>query len=80
MAGREGSGSEFERALSLARYLTSEDLRRVRTVAYVPRAAIGHAVLVALACEEIIMDQDAVLGDAGIDESSIGPTVRGGYT
>ncbi len=79
-AGTEGRGTEFERALSLARYLTSANLQRVRTVAYVPRAAIGHAVLVALACEEIIMDPDAVLGDAGIDESVIGPTMRGGYT
>lgn len=79
-AGSEGAGSEFERALSLARFLTSPQLERVRTVAYIPRAAIGHAVLVALACEEIVMQQDAVLGDAGIDEKVIGPTIRGGYT
>ena len=79
-AGSEGAGSEFERALSLARFLTSAQLERVRTVAYIPRAAIGHAVLVALACEEIVMQQDAVLGDAGIDEKVIGPTIRGGYT
>ena len=79
-AGSQGRGSEFERSLSLARYLTSRDLERVRTVAYIPRATVGHAVLVALACEEIIMDPDAILGDAGIDETSIGPTVRSGYT
>ncbi len=78
-AGNEGSGSEFERALSLARFLTSTQMERVRTVAYIPRAAVGHAVLVALACEEIIMQPDAILGDAGIDEKAIGPTIRGGY-
>ena len=75
----DGSGSEFERALSLARFLTGPDLERVRTIAFIPEAAIGHAVLVALACEEIIMGEDAVLGDAGTGESTIGPTMRGGY-
>ena len=76
----DGSGTEFERALSLARFLTGPDLERVRTVAFIPKSATGHAVLVALACEEIIMGEDAALGDAGAGERIIGPTMRGGYT
>ena len=49
--GQSSEGSEFERALSLARYLASEKLSRVRTVAYLPSTIKGHAVLAALACE-----------------------------
>ncbi len=79
-AGSEGAGSEFERSLSLARFLTSPALRRIRTVAYIPRAVTGHAVLPVLACEQIVMGPDAILGDAGMGETSIGPTMRGGYT
>ena len=44
-----GEGSEFERSLSLARYLASDRLSRVRTVAYIPRSIRGHAVLAAIA-------------------------------
>ena len=75
-----GSGSQFERSLSLARYLASDRLRRARTVAYIPRAVQGHAVLAALACEEIVMHPDAELGDAGINDSAVDPTVRRGYS
>jgi membrane-bound ClpP family serine protease len=79
-SGSEGSGSEFERSLSLARYLTSPALKGVRTAAYIPRIVTGHAVLPVLACEQIIMSPDAILGDAGKGETGIGPTMRGGYT
>ncbi len=75
----EGRGTEFERALSLARFLTSDKIERVRTVAYVPRTIRGHAVLPVIACEEIIMHPDALLGEAGVDETSISQTVRQGY-
>jgi membrane-bound ClpP family serine protease len=78
--GSEGAGSVFEYSLSLARFLTKPALRRVHTVAYIPRAVTGHAVLPVLACEQIIMSPDAILGDAGAGESSIGPAMRGGYT
>ena len=75
-----GEGSQFERSLSLARYLASDRLSRARIVAYLPRSVKGHAVLVAMACEEIIMHPDAEFGQAGIDETSIDPTIRRGYT
>jgi membrane-bound serine protease (ClpP class) len=77
-----GAGSDFYRSLSLAKFL-SHDLRDlapgVKTVAYIPKTIKGHAVLVAMACEEIIMAPDAEIGAAGLDESTIGPTIRSGY-
>ena len=75
----QGRGSEFERCLSLARYLAGDQLSRVRTVAYLPRSICGHAVLPALACEEIIAHPEATLGRAGIDEAEIDATIRQGY-
>jgi len=77
-----GEGSNFERALSLARFIASRPMRQYKTVAFVPRSIKGHGVLVALACEEIVMAADAELGPAGIDEppnEPVDPTVRSGY-
>ncbi len=76
----DGKGSDFSRALGLARYIALDrDLSGVKTVAYIPKTIKGHAVLVAMACEEIIMAPNAEIGDAGIDETVIGPTIRSGY-
>jgi membrane-bound ClpP family serine protease len=67
--GNFGEGTDFERAFSLARYLTSSpEMSAVKTVAYLPRSIKGHGVLVALACEEIVMAPDAEFGEAGVDE------------
>ena len=80
--GKFGEGSDFGRALALAKYLSSRELAAVKTVAYVPRTIKGHGVLVVLACEEIVMAADAELGEAGIDEKSTesaDPTVLSGY-
>lgn len=77
-----GQGTDFARALSLARYLTSDELAGIKTVAFIPRTVKGHAVLVALACEEIAMASTAELGEAGIDEDPtrpIEPAVLEGY-
>ncbi len=77
-----GAGSDFSRAWSLAKFL-SQDLHNiaptVKTVAYIPKSIKGHAVLVALACEEIVMAPDAEMGDAGCDETVLSPFVRSGY-
>ena len=64
----EGSGSRFERAFSLARFLCSREMAGVKTVAYVPQSLRGHGVLLALACEEIVMAGEATIGAAGVDE------------
>lgn len=71
-----GETSDFGRALGLAQFLTSEELSRVRTVAYLPQSVRGHAVLPVLACGEIIMAKDAEIGEAGhvagtVNEASI---------
>lgn len=76
----QGDNSEFGRALDLARFLAGPDTKDVRTVAFVPQTIRGHAVLVALACEEIVMHPDALMGAAGTFESHIDATVRQGYT
>ena len=52
----------------------------MRTVAYVPQSIEGHAVLVAIACQEIVMAKDASMGAAGVDEPAITPTLRSAYT
>ncbi|MEX1223745.1 MAG: hypothetical protein WEA31_04275, partial [Pirellulales bacterium] len=78
-----GLGSDYTRALSLAKFISSPELSGVKTVAYLPGPIRGHAVLVAMACEEIVMAPDAELGDAGADEPSDAPidvTVRSGYS
>lgn len=72
-------GSQFERSLSLARYLSGESLSRIRTVAYISGDVQGHAVLPVLACEQIVAAPEAVLGSAGIDETQVDEAVRGGY-
>ncbi len=77
-----GAGSQFERVLSLARFLCSREMAGVKTVAFVPRSIRGHSTLLALACEEIIMAPEATLGEAGVDElreGTIGQTVIGAY-
>jgi membrane-bound ClpP family serine protease len=71
--------SDFGRALELARFLSGERLAGVKTVAFLPEGASGHAVLVALACEEIVMPADAVLGPAGVAETAIDDAMRAAY-
>ena len=66
--GTAGEGNDFERSLSLARYLCGDRLAGVRTVAWLPRSVKGHAVLPVLACEQIIMQKEAEFGAAGSDE------------
>jgi membrane-bound serine protease (ClpP class) len=77
-----GAGSDFFRASSLARYLSRDLVERfpqLKTVAYIPKTIKGHAVMIAMACEEIVMAPDAEIGEAGIDEQTIDPEVRSTY-
>ncbi len=77
--GSDAETSDFGRALELARFLTSPRLAGVRTVAWLPEGASGHAVLVALACDTIAMPADAVLGPANIGEPLIDEAMRAAY-
>ncbi len=72
-------GSQFERCLALARYLTSPSAARVRLIAYLPASVEGHAVLPVLACAEIVSAPSAELGRAAADEPSADPTVISAY-
>ncbi len=76
--GLGSRGSQFERCLALARFLTSPDAARVRLIAYLPETIEGHAVLPVLACEEIIAASSAELGRATIDEP-LDATIEGAY-
>ena len=74
-----GRGSSFGVCYEFASLLTSEKFAHVRFVAFMPQSIQGHAVLVALACNERIMAERAEIGAAGIDEPRITPTHRQAY-
>ncbi len=76
--GLSTRGSQFERCLSLARYMTSPEGARVRLVAYLPESVVGHAVLPVLACEEILAASSAELGRAAVDEP-LDASIEGAY-
>ncbi|MFM8495638.1 MAG: hypothetical protein ACKOEM_08950, partial [Planctomycetia bacterium] len=71
--------SDFGRALELARFLGDARLGGVKTVAFLPEGLRGHAVLAALACEEIVMPADAVLGPANAEEPAVDDAMRAAY-
>ena len=71
--------SDFGRALELARFLGDSRLAGVKTVAFLPEGVRGHAVLPALACEEIVMPTDAVLGPANAEEPGVDDAMRAAY-
>jgi membrane-bound ClpP family serine protease len=77
-----GQGSSFEKALTISRWLSGlsgPKGNRVKSVGYISANLRGHAVLVALACEELVMLPDAEIGKAGIDEVQIDPTLQQAY-
>ena len=74
--GTAGETSEFDRSFSLARFLASDALRQVRTVAYLPLTVKGHSLLPVLSCQQIVMAPDAQLGEAGIADEHVAPEVR----
>lgn len=57
--------SEFHHIQGLAKFLTSAELSKVKTVAWIDDRVTGNNVVLALACNEIIMHPDAELGDIG---------------
>ena len=74
-----GQGTSFEKALSLARWLSGPKGSRIKSVGYVNQNLRGHGVLIALACEELVVLSDVELGLAGIDEPQLEPTVVQAY-
>jgi len=57
--------SQYHQVHALARLLSSNSLASVKTVAWIPETVTGPNVLIALACNEIVMHPDAELGDFG---------------
>ena len=78
--GAEASqGTSFGDAYELADFLSGEELNAATTIAYLPQSIRGHAVLLALACDQIIMAEGATIGAAGAEEKVVGPTVESAY-
>ena len=77
--GESAGGSDFGRALELARFLGDQRLAGVKTVAWLPHGVSGHAVLVAVACDEIALPPDAVLGPATSGEAAVDDATRAAY-
>ena len=59
----DSPGGLLEPSLGIATHL--RDLDWAHTVAYIPREGLSGAAIVALGCDEIIMNPHAVMGDAG---------------
>ena len=74
-----GRGSSFAGCYEFASLLASEKFSHIRFVAFMPQSIQGHAVLVALACNERIMAERAEIGAAGMDESRLTATHRQAY-
>lgn len=57
--------SPFHQVQGLAKFLASSQLSNLKTIAWIPETVIGNNVVLALACDEIVMHPDAELGDIG---------------
>ncbi len=57
--------SQMHQVQGLMRLLTEAQFRDVTTVAWVPETVTGNNAILALACQEIVMHPDAMLGDIG---------------
>ena len=90
--GATGQGSSLGACIDFARFLTGPDLIRIKTVAYVPGQTTsldeaepdagrltGHAVLVALAANQLALHPDVKFGTAGIDETTVDSFVLEAY-
>ena len=75
-----GTSSDLGACNSLAKFLTSPEMSRVQTIAYISADSKsaskikgqlnGHAVLVAISCSEIAMEFATAIGNAGSDDAS----------
>jgi len=75
----EPGRANFGQAYDLANFLSSPALNGATTVAWIPKSISGHAVLVAMACDEIVMSPEAEIGKAGEFERVIEPHMRNSY-
>ncbi|MDR2117713.1 MAG: hypothetical protein LBP87_15150 [Planctomycetaceae bacterium] len=62
----DSPGGNIEASLNMASYLARNiDSAKVRTVAYIPYQARSDAAIIALACDEIVLGTNAILGGDG---------------
>ncbi len=61
----DSAGGSPEQSLVLARWLREINPAEVKTVAYIPNQARSDAALIALACDDVVMNETAVLGGEG---------------
>ena len=66
----ESSGGSPADTITLVNFLLGLNPSQVRTVAYIPKEARADAALVALACDQIVMNPKAVIGGPGVLEIS----------
>lgn len=60
----DSPGGELGASLEIAHKIADLDSKRIRTVAYVPKLALSGAAIIALGCDEIILENHAKIGDA----------------
>ena len=73
----ESPGGSLVDSVTLANALADLDPGQVRTVAYVANEAAGDAALVAMACDQVVVQRDATLGGSGSEDFCAGRTRRG---
>ncbi len=62
----ESPGGHVLPGLNLADAIADLKNKKVRAVAYIPKAAISMAAVIAMGCDEIYMHEHAQIGDAGV--------------
>ena len=75
----DGGGSEFEDCLKLARFLTSPSLKGITTVAFLPQPLKGHALLVVMACDQVMMSTESSMTGLNSGQGANDPTIRSSY-
>ncbi|WP_218933112.1 NfeD family protein [Roseimaritima multifibrata] len=75
-SSQDGTGTEFEEALRLARVISGPELRNLRIVAFVTKPVRGHAVLPILACDQLLVTPQASVGDASADDVDPDPSIQ----
>jgi membrane-bound serine protease (ClpP class) len=61
----ESAGGSPADSMRLATYLLELDSAKLRVVAYIPKEARCDAALIALACDQVVMHPNAILGGEG---------------
>ena len=76
---KRAAASQFGAAYDLADFISGSRLGDAVTVAYIPKAVRGQAVLAVMACDQIIMAPDAELGPVGPEGTQIDAPIRSAY-